>query len=238
MVKNVLLLTGLAMVAGASLVSCRVDADLPKVETLSIDSCTSASAYLSGIVLADGGDPVVRRGFCVSIDSTIPPMITSAGGNSYWITCGNGLGNFATKVKAKWTGQNLSVRHVHYIRAYATNGAGTGYGKTLRFNPKSKPLIKDAVLLKSPVVEGTVVIVTYKILPTGCYVKEFTLCYDTQPNPTIEKTTLAIANPLEEKPIRIAALTPNTAYYFRILMKNEDGDALYTNEVSCSTGTP
>lgn len=217
------------------LASCKVDADLPVVETLPIDSSNYEYAITGGNVLDDGGDAVVARGVCVSIDANIIPSVTSAGGDVYWTKDSSGIGQFTSRVTAKWTGANHSIRHTHYIRAYASNGAGTGYGEIITYTPNSKPLSADVVSFRDPVIDGNSITISYNMAANGCYITQFVLCYDTLTEPTIDKQCISVLNPYDENPILIQELNDSTTYYFRFFMKNDEGAECYSNETSGTT---
>ena len=74
----------------------------------------------SGHVSADGGFPITNRGICYSTspDPTIAGLHTNDG---------VGLGSFVSQM----TG--LSTHTTYYVRAYATNSAGTVYGEQRTF---------------------------------------------------------------------------------------------------------
>jgi hypothetical protein len=93
-------------------------AKLPSVATTNISNLTGISASSGGTVTSDGGAAVTARGVCwgVAIDPTITGVKT---------TDGTGTGVFSSSI----TG--LSVGKTYYVRAYATNSAGTGYGNSV-----------------------------------------------------------------------------------------------------------
>ena len=93
---------------------------LPMVSTLSVSNLTSSSAEASGIVLSDGGNIVVERGFCW--DTLASPTLNNAS-----LQCGAGVGNFIGAISG------LMGETTYYVRAYATNGEGTSYGAVFSF---------------------------------------------------------------------------------------------------------
>ena len=92
----------------------------PMVSTLSVSNLTSSSAEVSGIVLSDGGNIVVERGFCW--DTLASPTLNNAS-----LQCGAGVGNFIGAISG------LMGETTYYVRAYATNGEGTSYGAVFSF---------------------------------------------------------------------------------------------------------
>lgn len=93
---------------------------LPTVITANLTEITNISAVCGGTVVDDGYDSVTARGVCLST-SPNPTLIDRH------TVDGAGLGNFTSQL----TG--LSSNHAYYVRAYATNGAGTAYGEETRF---------------------------------------------------------------------------------------------------------
>lgn len=90
----------------------------PTVTTTVVTSVSSISALTGGSVTSDGGSTVSARGVCWSTSSN--PTTTNSK-----TTDGTGIGSFASSV----TGLTANTRY--YLRAYATNSTGTGYGNEL-----------------------------------------------------------------------------------------------------------
>ena len=85
-----------------------------------IGSLTSSSAISGGNITADGGGTITARGVCWSLSQN-PSLSDSK------TTDGTGTGSFASNI----TG--LQPLTTYYVRAYATNIAGTAYGNELSF---------------------------------------------------------------------------------------------------------
>lgn len=81
-------------------------------------SCTTATC--GGNVVSDGGSPVTERGVCWSTSHN-----PSLGDNR--VSAGTGLGSFTARIS------NLLPSTTYYVRAYATNAAGTAYGNEISF---------------------------------------------------------------------------------------------------------
>jgi len=93
---------------------------LPTLTTTTISSLTGTSASSGGNVTSDGGLGVTVYGVCWSTS----PNPTTA--NSI-TTDGSGTGTFTSSL----TG--LTIPNTYYVRAYATNTAGTAYGNEISF---------------------------------------------------------------------------------------------------------
>ena len=119
---------------------------LPKVTTSAVSNIsgtTDITATCGGNVTDMGVDDVTARGVCWSTSQN--PTISDS-----HTTDGSGLGSFTSNI----TG--LTAGNTYYVRAYATNGAGTAYGNQVNF---TVPLVDDKSCPDAPTVtdhEGNV----------------------------------------------------------------------------------
>lgn len=103
------------------------DVDLPTVTTSSaVQSITASTAIVFGEVVSDGGDNVVNRGFIWSATPGVNMSnYTGAISNGY------GVGSISNEI----TG--LYMDTTYYVRAFGTNGLGTGLGAEVSFTTLS-----------------------------------------------------------------------------------------------------
>jgi uncharacterized protein (TIGR02145 family) len=94
--------------------------EVPTVTTTAISAITQSSATGGGEITSDGGSEITERGICWS--SAQNPLITDDKTSD-----GNGTGSFTSAI----TGLEPVV--TYYVRAYATNSTGTGYGNQVTF---------------------------------------------------------------------------------------------------------
>lgn len=94
--------------------------NLATLTTLPMGNITATSAVSGGNITGGGGTPVTQRGVCWS---TAPNPTTANNTTSD----GSGVGSYASTL----TG--LTAGATYYVRAYATNSAGTAYGNQLQF---------------------------------------------------------------------------------------------------------
>ena len=92
----------------------------PTVTTTAISDIDKNTATGGGNVTADGGATVTARGICWSTAQN--PTIDGS-----HTTDGTGTGSFTSSM----TG--LTANTTYYVRAYATNSAGTAYGEAVSF---------------------------------------------------------------------------------------------------------
>lgn len=92
----------------------------PTVRTTDIFNVTPYTALVGGKVTDEGSSPVLVHGLCWSASQN--PVISGS-----HTTDGSGTGTFTGSL----TG--LSANTTYYVRAYATNAAGTAYGSQMSF---------------------------------------------------------------------------------------------------------
>lgn len=127
------------------ILTCKKESTIsvPELETTNFSSVTAISFVSGGNITSDGGAPVTSRGVCWSTNNT--PTVADNKSSE-----GTGTGIFSSSV----TG--LKPGTIYYVRAYATNSSGTGYGnatslttlgeETLRENLQAFPGIKGEVV--------------------------------------------------------------------------------------------
>jgi uncharacterized protein (TIGR02145 family) len=97
-----------------------LEGQLPTVTTAVVVAITSSSALCGGTVTSDGGRTVTTRGVCwgTAPGVTIKDERTNDG---------EGTGLFTSQLSG------LTAQKKYYVRAYAINSIGTGYGEELFF---------------------------------------------------------------------------------------------------------
>lgn len=103
---------------------------LPSVTTKEITEIGQISAISGGVISSDGGADITARGVCWSTD----PNPTIEDNNTAF---GSGIGDFEITL------QELTPNTQYYVRAYATNDAGTGYGQEISFTTLEVSTIYD-----------------------------------------------------------------------------------------------
>jgi uncharacterized protein (TIGR02145 family) len=194
--------------------------NLPTINTTSIKSLTSTSAVSGGNVTSDGGSTITQRGVCWSI--TPNPTISNDK-----TTNGEGKGSFISNLTV------LSAGTKYYVRAYATNIAGTSYGNEVSFTtgqilPVLTTNLITSIMSSSAVSGGNIINIGEDTLI------QIGVCWSTSPNPTItnNKTIDGLGN--VNFISYLNDLSAGTKYYVRAYATNSKGTS-YGNEVSFTT---
>jgi len=206
----------------AVMVSCtKKSAAVPAVSTDNISGLTRNAAVSGGDVTDDGGATVDARGVCWSTSAS-PTVSDSKTEN------GTGAGSYSADLTA------LTPNTMYYVRAYATNSAGTNYGSQVTFTtPQTSvaTLTTDAVSLITKVnaVSGGNI-----TSDGGDPVTARGLCWSLSANPTISSAKTTDGSGTGVFADSLTLLSPNTTYFVRSYATNGLGTA-YGNQVSFTT---
>ena len=195
--------------------------ELPDVVTNEVTSITTTTATAGGEILSDGGSTITECGVCWSTEGE--PTVE---GNHATATATTGV--FTVNLT------ELSQNTTYYIRAYATNEAGTGYGDVLTFTTEEEIVITVPTVTTAEVTEitTTTAVVGGVITDAGNgTISESGICYKTGSE---EWACVAIAATNNTFSMTLTGLTANTTYTVRAYATNEEGTG-YGEEVSFTT---
>ena len=99
-----------------------ISMEKPTVVTQSVNGITNSTATVDGAISNDGGSPVTAKGF-VWNSSGNPTL------DSYLGITDQGTGSSSFFVNL----DGLQANTTYFVKAYATNGSGTGYGSQITF---------------------------------------------------------------------------------------------------------
>lgn len=197
---------------------------LPVVTTDEVTEVTQTTAVCGGNVTSDGGLTVTSRGVCWS---TSPNPVLNV---NYMTSNGSGTGVFTSNITA------LSPNTTYYVRAYASNSAGTSYGDQKTFT--TGQVINLPIVTTSDVSDITSSTATCGGNVTsdgGTTVTARGVCWSTSSNPTINDFYTTDGMGTGEFTSSISGLYENTTYYLRAYAINSVG----TNYgEQCSFTTP
>ena len=197
---------------------------VPVLTTTSTSSITQTSAQTGGNISADGGASITARGVCWSTSQS--PTISNNKTSD-----GTGIGSFSSSM----TG--LSANTTYYIRAYATNSAGTAYGNEISFTTfqivGSPTLTTTSAtnITQTTAQSGGVI-----SADGGATIIARGICWNTSQNPTIANSKTSDGTGTGAFISSLTGLTANTTYYLRAYATNSSGTA-YGNELSFTSTT-
>ena len=185
---------------------------LPKATTNTVTNIMATSATSGGNITDNGNSPVIARGVCwsTSQNPTIADNKT---------TDGTGTGSFTSNIS------DLTTHTIYYVRAYATNGAGTAYGEQVSFTTASlqMPTVTTAnstnITLVSATSGGNVTNEGYSSVTARG------VCWSTSQNPTIADNKTTDGAGTGNFTSNITGLTQETTYYVRAYATNGVGTA-------------
>lgn len=201
--------------------SCKKESYPPQVSTTNVISITRTSASSGGNVISDGGAEVKARGICWGTASN--PTNTNSK-----TTNGTGTGSFVSQL----TGLTPSTKY--FIKAYATNSAGTAYGNEVSFTTNP---IAVAILTTTSVtsITSTSAVTGGNISDDGgALILVRGICWSTATNPTTADSKTSDGTGPGSFVSNIIGLKGGTTYYVRAYATNSVGTA-YGNEVSFKT---
>lgn len=191
----------------------------PKITTDSVIEVLAVTAQIAATVYEDGGTPVIVRGICWST-SPMPTVSDSVSVDS------SGLGSFVA------TAANLEIATTYYVRAYATNIAGTAYGSAVSVKtPKYPTIVTTAV---SNITATTAASGGNVTNDGGVAMVERGVCWSTSPTPTIADSRTSDGNTTGSYASAVTGLTPATTYFLCAYATNTFGTA-YGSTVSFTT---
>ena len=118
--KKILIISLLTITIFACFLNSCKKQVVPTVTTSSVADITGTATSCGGGITDQGSGDITDRGICWSTGGT--PTISD-----YKASSGAGIDDFTALL------QNLDISTTYYVRAYATNKAGTGYGEIRSF---------------------------------------------------------------------------------------------------------
>jgi hypothetical protein len=198
--------------------------NVPALTTYAIDQISSSGANSGGTVTSDGGSTITSQGI-VWDTATNPTIALSTKASS--TTSPGGLGAF----KSSMTGLKASTKY--FVRAFATNSAGTSYGNELTFSTSATIVAPTLTTSSVSQIYSTGAISGGVISSDGnSSINSRGVVWSTSTNPTIQLSTKTInGTGIGSFQSSITGLLPNTKYYVRAYATNM-GQTGYGNEVS------
>ena len=196
----------------------------PTVTTTVPADITATSVTLAGNVTNDGGGTVSAKGYVYSSTDATPDK-----NEETTYTDGSGTGAFSQSI----TG--LTPNTLYYMRAWATNQAGTSYGDVVTF---------ETIVMTPTVTSGSASSISSTTATAsgnvtsdgGATVTTRGICYNTTGTPTTADDIVASGGGTGAFSSNLPGLTAGTTYYWRAYATNSAG-TVYGTEYSFDTKT-
>jgi hypothetical protein len=202
--------------------------DPPAVaSTTSVSSISYYTATSGGSVSAENGATITARG--IVWDTNTNPTVSL----STKTVQGGTTGSFVSNL----TG--LVPNTTYYVRAYATNSAGTGYGPEITFStlPPTIPIVASTTAA-SVISFYTATSGGNVTSDEGATITARGVVWDTNTDPTVALATKTVQTGTTGSFVsNLTGLTPNTTYYVRAYATNSVGTS-YASQISFSTLPP
>lgn len=196
---------------------------VPQLTTTTISSISLNSAESGGNVTSDGGDAINTRGI---VWNTVTSPTTSLTTKT---TEGNGTGSFSSSIT------NLLPSSAYFVRAYAVNSIGTGYGNELSFTTGAVVLPTVSTTAITNITTNSAVSGGSITADGGSSITTRGIVWSTSQNPTIALTTKTTdGTALGSFISNMITLVQNTTYYVKAYATNSAGTA-YGNQVEFKT---
>lgn len=223
-VYNILNVLRIILISSTLLFGCKKEdtkVNLPELSTSEVTEVTYNSANCGGRFIS-GKSTVITCGTCWSTSE----MPTVAGNKTTDNISDSG---FSSSIKG------LSANTTYYIRAYATNSAGTSYGEQRVFTTLNEPVIPTVSTAAISSVTSTSAVSGGNVTSDGgLSVTARGICWSVSPNPTTADNKTVDGSDTGAFVSNFAGLMPGTNYYVRAYATNSKGTA-YGNQVAFSS---
>jgi uncharacterized protein (TIGR02145 family) len=209
------------MLFSLAITGCKKDPEPPAVITNAVSDITLTTAKSGGGIINEGGADIINKGICWGTTSN--PSIS---GN--YSVDGAGPGEFTSDMA------DLIEGTVYYVRAYATNSAGTGYGNEETFTTLLSTVASVTTRAATEITYTTAVSGGDVSTDGGAAITAKGICWNTAENPTIDNNHTTYTGSENGFTGSMTGLTQGTVYYIRAYATNNKGTA-YGNQVTFTT---
>lgn len=197
--------------------------ELPELSTYNISGITINSAVSGGVITSDGGAEIISRGICWSPEQE--PVIAGS-----FTSDGSGQGSFISNLV------DLTPATKYYVRAYATNAAGTQYGQEVSFTtlgnlPQLTGFSVTDLTITGAVLHGTV--------NPGDLLTDVSFEYGTSTDygsSASAGSAQLTGNTGSAVSVTLSNLLPGTVYHYRIKASNQLGNSFSADQTFTTPG--
>jgi len=208
----------LILVIPALLIACE-KRHIPTVQTFAVTEIDDSSGLGNGLVVSDGGAEVAVKGVCWSLHPH-PTVYDSAN------ICGRDTGKIASRMR--W----LIPETTYYVRAYASNTIGEGYGEEVQFTTLKLPVVETYAVTE--ISDTTATGGGFVHEDGGKHVTAKGVCWSIHVNPTIHDSINISGSDTGTIVSVMRNLTAGTNYYVKAFATTSIGTG-YGQQVQFTT---
>lgn len=193
------------------------------VATANVSSISTTTAITGGNISSNGGGAVTASGV---VYSTIPNPTIADSKTEENATSGSFVSNL----------QGLLPATTYYVRAYATNSAGTSYGDQVSFTTLSNIVVPTVSITSQSQVTNKSFVISGNVTDWGgANVTDRGIVYSTSSEPTIANATkVSTGTGLGSFSSFAFGVMPSTLYYVRTFATNSAGTS-YGSQATVTT---
>ncbi len=174
--------------------------------TATVTSITGTTATSGGTITVDGGATVTSRGVVWG---------TTTGSSTFSATSGTGTGTYPSNLSG------LSIATTYFVRAFATNSAGTAYGPEVQFATPNTATVASTI---TSTITSSTAILGGVLSSTGGATTAIGIMYSTSSSFGTYSTTTINANAVAGTyTTTISGLSELTTYYAKAFATNTAG---------------
>jgi hypothetical protein len=195
----------------------------PTVSSRVVSEIGYETATSGGNITSDGGNDIIAKGVCWSVSNT--PTIADSK-----TTDGSGVGNYTSSLVG------LLPSTTYYLRAYASNDAGTSYGEEISFTTNETPVYVPilSTTAMSEITSETASSGGEISSDGGSDIIDRGVCWSISNAPSIADSKTTNGTGTGSFTSSLAGLIPNTTYYLKAYASNSSGTS-YGEEISFTT---
>jgi len=203
----------------------------PTVNSGSYSKLGATTVEINSTITDIGGSAITEFGHVYSINAN--PLLTNGGTK----VISPVLPNIVNNTNYNNPISNLKANTQYYIKAYATNTKGTGYGNDIVIKTTGTTPTVSIIQPSASQITDVSAVVTGSISENGgSSITSAGIYWSLSPGVTSSNTAVPDATvPQTNISSTINGLTTNTTYYAKAYAKNSNGEALSSNEIFFTT---